>query len=154
MLTYNHEAWIASAIDSALAQSVPFSVEILVADDCSTDGTREIVREYAERHPETIRTFLPDQNLGVAGIWLRAARQCRGEYVAILEGDDYWTSPEKLARQVALLDSHRDWVSCFHGATLFTRRGASRRVRLRRPSIAMSSSWTTSCALASSPSSP
>lgn len=119
MLTYNHEAWIAAAIESALAQSTPFPVEILVADDCSTDGTRSIVREYAERHPERIRTFLPERNLGVKGIWLQAARRCRGEYVAILEGDDYWTSPEKLARQAALLDSHRDWVSCFHGATLF-----------------------------------
>jgi len=119
ILTYNHEAWIAAAIESALAQSAPFPFEILVADDCSTDGTRSIVREYAGRHPERIRTFLPERNLGVAGIWLRAARRCRGEYVAILEGDDYWTSPEKLARQAALLDSHRDWVSCFHGATLF-----------------------------------
>jgi glycosyltransferase involved in cell wall biosynthesis len=119
MLTYNHEAWIAQAIESALAQSTPFPVEILVADDCSTDGTRSIVGEYARRHPGRIRTFLPERNLGVAGIWLQAARRCRGEYVAILEGDDYWTSPEKLARQAALLDSHRDWVSCFHGATLF-----------------------------------
>jgi glycosyltransferase involved in cell wall biosynthesis len=123
MLTYNHEAWIASAIDSALAQVAPFPVEIVVADDCSNDGTRAIVREYAQRHPETIRTFLPERNLGVAGIWLQAARRCRGEYVAILEGDDYWTSPGKLARQAALLDSHRDWVSCFHGATLFDESG-------------------------------
>lgn len=123
MLTYNHEAWIASAIDSALAQSAPFPVEILVADDGSNDGTREIVREYARRHPDRIRTFLPERNLGIAGIWLQAARRCRGEYIAILEGDDYWTSPEKLARQVALLDSHRDWMSCFHGATLFHETG-------------------------------
>jgi glycosyltransferase involved in cell wall biosynthesis len=123
MLTYNHEAWIAAAIESALAQVAPFPVEIVVADDCSTDGTRAIVREYAQRRPETIRTFLPERNLGVAGIWLQAARHCRGEYVAILEGDDYWTSPAKLARQATLLDSHRDWVSCFHGATLFHESG-------------------------------
>lgn len=119
ILTYNHEAWIAAAIESALAQSAPFPVEILVADDCSTDGTRSIVREYAQRHPERIRTFLPERNLGVAGIWLQAARRCRGEYVAILEGDDYWTSPQKLARQAALLDARPGWSSCFHRATLF-----------------------------------
>jgi glycosyltransferase involved in cell wall biosynthesis len=123
ILTYNHAAWIAQAIESALMQEARFSVEILIADDCSTDGTRAIVQEYARRRPDAIRTFLPERNLGVAGIWLQAARRCRGEYVAILEGDDHWTSPEKLARQAALLDSHRDWVSCFHGATLFDDEG-------------------------------
>lgn len=119
VLTYNHVSWIAEALDSALGQKVPFEFELLVVDDFSTDGTREIVREYAARHPEMIRTFLPDRNLGIAGIWLQAARQCRGEYVAILEGDDYWTSPYKLARQAALLDSRPGWSSCFHRATLF-----------------------------------
>jgi glycosyltransferase involved in cell wall biosynthesis len=124
VLTYNHAAWIGTAIDSALAQVAPFPIEILVADDCSTDGTREIVREYALRHPDRIRAFLPERNLGVAGIWLQAARRCRGEYVAILEGDDYWTSTEKLARQAALLDAHPGWTSCFHRATLFHEDGS------------------------------
>jgi glycosyltransferase involved in cell wall biosynthesis len=124
MLTYNHEAWIAQALDSALEQVAPFQSEILVADDCSTDGTRAIVREYAERYPEDIRPFLPERNLGVAGIWLEAARQTRGDYIAILEGDDYWTSSKKLTKQVALLDSHPEWVSCFHRATLFHEDGS------------------------------
>jgi len=119
VLTYNHVSWIGRALDSALAQEAPFPVEILVADDCSRDGTREVVREYERRHPGRIRTFLPERNLGVEGIWLAAARHCRGEYVAILEGDDYWTSPVKLARQAALLDAHPQWTSCFHRATLF-----------------------------------
>jgi glycosyltransferase involved in cell wall biosynthesis len=119
VLTYNHASWIALALDSALEQEAPFAFELLVADDFSTDGTREIVRDYADRHPDLIRTFLPDRNLGVAGIWLQAARRCRGEYIAILEGDDYWTSPHKLAQQVALLDSRPGWSSCFHRATLF-----------------------------------
>lgn len=124
VLTHNHEAWIGAALDSALSQAAPFPFELLVADDCSSDGTRDVVREFAQRHPDRVRTFLPERNLGVAGIWLQAARRCRGEYIAILEGDDYWTSTEKLARQVALLDSHRDWISCFHGATLFHESGA------------------------------
>jgi glycosyltransferase involved in cell wall biosynthesis len=119
VLTCNHSAWITEALDSALAQQAPFAFELLVADDCSSDGTREVVREYAERHPDRLRTFLPEQNLGVEGIWLQAARQCRGEYIAILEGDDYWTSPHKLARQAALLDSRPGWSSSFHRATLF-----------------------------------
>jgi glycosyltransferase involved in cell wall biosynthesis len=119
VLTYNHAAWIGQALDSALAQETPFPYEILVADDCSSDGTRELVREYEWRHPGRIRTFLPERNLGVEGIWLAAARRCRGEYVAILEGDDYWTSPSKLAKQVALLETRPQWISCFHRATLF-----------------------------------
>lgn len=119
VLTHDHVDWIERALDSALDQRAPFEFELLVADDFSTDGTREKVSAYAERHPDRIRTFLPDRNLGVAGIWLQAARECRGEYVAILEGDDFWTSPDKLAKQVALLDSHPAWSTCFHRATLF-----------------------------------
>jgi len=119
VLTHDHVDWIGQALDSALAQQAPFEFELLVADDFSTDGTRERVLEYAARYPGRIRTFLPDRNLGVAGIWLQAARQCRGEYVAILEGDDYWTSPDKLAKQVSLLDGNSGWSTCFHRATLF-----------------------------------
>jgi len=124
VLTHDHAAWIARALDSAIEQEAPFPFEILVADDFSTDGTREVVLSYAERHPQLIHTFLPERNLGVAGIWLEAARRCRGEYIAILEGDDHWTSPEKLARQVGLLDAHPEWTSCFHRATLFHEDGA------------------------------
>jgi glycosyltransferase involved in cell wall biosynthesis len=124
VLTHDHVAWIGPALDSALEQEAPFPFEILVADDFSTDGTRSVVREYAQRHPQLIRTFLPDRNLGVAEIWLQAARRCRGEYIALLDGDDYWTSPEKLSRQAGLLDSHPEWTSCFHRATLFDDRGA------------------------------
>ncbi len=119
VLTHDHVEWIGAALDSALAQETAFEFELLVADDCSSDGTRAVVREYAERHPRLIRTFLPERNLGIAGIWLQAAGRCRGEYIAILEGDDHWTSPRKLARQVALMDSHPGWASCFHRATLF-----------------------------------
>jgi glycosyltransferase involved in cell wall biosynthesis len=119
VLTHDHVDWIGQALDSALSQEAPFPFEILVADDFSTDGTRERVLGHARRHPDLIRTYLPDRNLGVEGIWLEAARRCRGEYVAILEGDDYWTSPQKLAKQVALLDARPGWSSCFHRATLF-----------------------------------
>ncbi|HKT83742.1 MAG TPA: glycosyltransferase, partial [Solirubrobacterales bacterium] len=119
VLTHDHAAWIGEALESAVSQVAPFPFEVLVADDFSTDGTREIVREYERRYPELVRTFLPDRNLGVAGIWLEAARQCRGEYIALLDGDDYWTDSEKLARQAPLLDRNPSWASCFHRATLF-----------------------------------
>jgi glycosyltransferase involved in cell wall biosynthesis len=123
ILTHDHAGWIGAAIESAVAQRPPFEFEVLVADDFSTDGTREIVREYERRHPELVRTFLPERNLGVEGIWLEAARQCRGEYIALLDGDDFWTSAEKLTRQAVLLDAHPEWVSCFHRATLHDEEG-------------------------------
>jgi glycosyltransferase involved in cell wall biosynthesis len=135
ILTYNHVAWIAQALESAVSQEVPFAYEIVVADDCSSDGTREIVREYERRHPGLIRTFLPESNLGVRGIWPAAARSCRGEYVAVLEGDDYWTSPNKLATQAALLDARPGWTSCFHRATLFHDDGSAPR-RPATPALA------------------
>jgi glycosyltransferase involved in cell wall biosynthesis len=123
ILTHDHAGWIGAAIESAIAQKPPFEFEVLVADDFSTDGTREIVRDYEQRHPELLRTFLPDRNLGVEGIWLAAARQCRGDYIALLDGDDRWSGPEKLTRQAALLDAHPEWVSCFHRATLTDEEG-------------------------------
>lgn len=124
VLTHNHANWIGQALESALAQQAPFHFELLVADDRSSDGTREIVTEYARCHPDRVRTFLPERNLGVSNIWLAAARECRGELIAILEGDDYWTSPHKLARQAALLDARPGWSSCFHRATLFHEDGS------------------------------
>jgi len=123
ILTHDHAAWIGAAIESAVAQRPPFEFEVLIADDFSTDGTREIVRDYERRHPELVRTFMPDRNLGVEGIWLEAARRCKGEYIALLDGDDFWTSPEKLTRQAALLDAHPEWASCFHRATLIDEDG-------------------------------
>ncbi len=144
VLTYNHVAWIAQALESALAQEAPFAYEIVVADDCSSDGTREIVREYERRHPELMRTFLPERNLGVAGIWLAAARQCRGEYVAVLEGDDYWTSPQQ-ARQAggAARRPAAAGPVAFTGRPCSTRTRAVHRDRRRRPSTATYSSSTT-----------
>jgi glycosyltransferase involved in cell wall biosynthesis len=122
--TYNHENYVDPAIESALAQEVPFPFEILVAEDCSTDGTRGRVREHADRHPDLIRLLLPDRNLGAAGLLRWALAETRGEYVAFLNGDDHWTSPAKLRKQVELLDAHPDWIGCFCDATVFFEDGS------------------------------
>ncbi len=114
MLAYNHERWIAQALDSAVAQEVNFSYEIVIGEDCSTDRTREIVKHYAERYPEKIRLLLPETNLGARENARQTAASCGGQYVAMLEGDDYWLSPHKLQKQVDFLDSHGDFSFCFH----------------------------------------
>ncbi len=116
VMTYNHEHLIAPALDSVLMQETAFPCEILISEDCSTDGTREIVLGYRERHPDMIRLLLSERNLHSNEIVARGLRAARGRYVALLDGDDYWTSPQKLQRQVDFLDAHPECALCFHNA--------------------------------------
>ncbi len=116
--TYDHARFIAQAIESVLIQQTSFPFELVIGEDCSTDGTREIVEEYAERNPETIRTVLPEHNLGHGEIFRLALEATRGEFIAYLDGDDYWTSPLKLAEQVAFLEENGDCACCFHDVSL------------------------------------
>lgn len=122
LITYNHAPYIARAIESVLAQRTSFDFELLIGEDDSTDGTRAIVQEFAARHPERIRLFLRSRQdvIHVDGRptgrfnFMQTIGAARGEYVALLEGDDYWTSPEKLQRQVDFLEANRDCAACFH----------------------------------------
>jgi glycosyltransferase involved in cell wall biosynthesis len=116
--TYQQIAYIRDAIDGVLAQRTPFELEIVIADDCSSDGTREVLAEYRDRHPELIRLLLPERNLGPTEIFRHAVAELRGRYVAWLDGDDYWTDTEKLARQVEALRARPGWAGCFHNATV------------------------------------
>lgn len=125
LITHNHEQFIAQALDSALEQQVTFDYEIVVSDDCSTDNTRQIVVEYQQRHPETIRIASPERNLGVNRNLVHTLHACRGEYIALLEGDDFWTSPTKLQDQLSFLESHPECVICFHSAKMFHEDGGS-----------------------------
>jgi glycosyltransferase involved in cell wall biosynthesis len=112
---YEHERYIGRALEGVLEQrGVPF--EVLVGDDASTDGTRDVIERYARAHPRLIRTFLPERNLGHGGSVLFKAllERAQGEYVAGLDGDDFWTSPDKLRRQVAYMDEHPGCAMCFH----------------------------------------
>ncbi len=88
VMTYNHAGFIAQALDSALAQRTDFSFEILISEDCSTDGTREAVIEYAERHPGKIRLLLSTVNLRSNAVVSRGIAAARGAYLAFLDGDD------------------------------------------------------------------
>ncbi|HKO38096.1 MAG TPA: glycosyltransferase [Solirubrobacterales bacterium] len=116
--TYQHRDYISDALDGILAQRTPFEIEIVVADDCSTDGTRELLLAYRERHPDRIRLLLPERNLGPSEIFRRSVGELRGEFVAWLDGDDYWTDEEKLAKQVQALRAHPQWSACFHNAAI------------------------------------
>ncbi len=115
LTSFEHERYIARALDGVLAQrGVDF--ELLVGDDASTDGTRTVIAEYARAHPGVIRTFLPQRNLGNGGkaIFRELIEMARGDYLTVLDGDDYWTALDKLQRQVAYLDEHPECSMCFH----------------------------------------
>jgi glycosyltransferase involved in cell wall biosynthesis len=115
MTSFQHERFITRALDGVLEQrGVEF--ELLVGDDASTDGTRAVIAEYARAHPDVIRTLLPQRNLGGAGkaIFADLTEMARGDYLAMLDADDYWTAPDKLRRQVTYLDQHPECSMCFH----------------------------------------
>lgn len=128
---YNHAAFIRQALDGVLAQVTDFPVEILVGEDNSTDGTREIVREYAGKYPGRITAFFHDDasKLRINGRLTGRAnlahnlKSARGEYIALLDGDDYWIDETKLARQVAHLDSDRTLSTSFHDAVVVDENG-------------------------------
>src|SRR3954451_4471341 len=100
IITYNQEKFIEQAVRSALMQRVNFPYEIVVGEDCSTDGTREIVKRLADENPGRIRAHFRDRNLGMHMNHRATFAACTGKYVAMLEGDDYWTDPLKLQKQV------------------------------------------------------
>lgn len=113
MVTYNHEKFLAQALDSALMQTVNFDYEIIVGEDCSTDNTRSILMDYYSKFPDRIKPILHEQNIGPHENTASVFAACTGEYVALLEGDDYWTDPLKLQKQVDFLDANRDYSLCF-----------------------------------------
>lgn len=126
IITYRHAAFIRQCVESALAQETDFPFEIIVGEDESDDGTREICLALATEHPEHVRlvlnrrqdvTLVDGRPRGTNNL-MRTLAVARGEFVALCEGDDYWTDAQKLATQVAYLREHTDCVGCFHEATL------------------------------------
>ncbi len=111
--TYNQEKYIGHTLESIVSQKVNFEYEVLVGDDCSTDGNAAIIKEYAEKYPDIIIPILREKNLGMGGNVADLTMRVTGEYVAFIEGDDYWIDENKLQKQVDFLDSHPDYVACF-----------------------------------------
>jgi glycosyltransferase involved in cell wall biosynthesis len=114
LITYNHENYIRQAIESVLMQKVNFDWELIIAEDCSTDTTRAIVLEYKEKHPDFIKLILQEKNVGPAKNWLDLIEAPKAKYIAYFEGDDYWTDPLKLQKQVDFLEKNEEYGICFH----------------------------------------
>ena len=109
MITYNHEPYIAQAIEGVLMQKTDFPIELIIGEDCSTDSTREIVLDYQKKYPDIIRVVTSEYNVGMIKNGLRTTKSCRGKYIAFCEGDDYWTDPYKLQKQVDFLEANLDY---------------------------------------------
>lgn len=120
VITYNHERFLHQTLDAVLAQQVNFEYEVIVSDDCSQDATPSIVAAYHARFPERIVPLLHKTNLGGFGKnnTLAALAACRGEYIAALDGDDYWTDTLKLQKQVDFLEANPRFSACFHNAQI------------------------------------
>jgi glycosyltransferase involved in cell wall biosynthesis len=116
VLAYNHERYIAQALDSVLMQETDFDYEIVVLEDCSTDGTREILLRYQKQYPRKIRLRLAERNECSNKPFAEEIEAAPTPYIAMLDGDDYWTSPKKLQKQVEFLRAHPECVLCFHNA--------------------------------------
>lgn len=119
LITYNHEPFIAQSIEGILAQETEYTYEIDVIEDCSTDRTQEILLKYKELYPEKINLYLNKKNVGTLSppqqkVFHKGFRVLKGEYIAILEGDDYWSCPNKLQKQVAFLDANPEYMACAH----------------------------------------
>ena len=117
MLAYNHEKYIEEAIDSVLMQETDFPFEIVIHDDCSTDSTAAIIRRYEEKFPTIVRPIYRTENhysKRDGTIPVLIDQMTRGTYIALCEGDDFWTDPTKLQRQCDVLRSHPDYPICFH----------------------------------------
>ena len=115
--TYNHVLFIRQCLDGFVMQKTKFPIEILIHDDASTDGTQDIIREYEAKYPNIIKPIYQKENQYSKGVKVSLVynySRVKGKYIALCEGDDYWTDPYKLQKQVDFLESHPDYVMCSH----------------------------------------
>ena len=120
---YNHKEYIAKALDSVLMQETDFEYEIVIGEDCSTDGTREILIAYQKKYPEKIKLLLHEENLGQMKNSIATWQACQGIYVAMLDSDDYWGDPLKLQKQVDFLETHSEFAISYHDSNLVDDKG-------------------------------
>jgi glycosyltransferase involved in cell wall biosynthesis len=122
-ITYNHKKFISQAINSFLMQETNFHFDIIVADDCSNDGALDILKTFSDKYPDKIKLISTEKNLGTHGNLMNCLKFCTGKYIAICEGDDYWTDPLKLQKQVDFLENNSSYVICCHYTRVINENG-------------------------------
>lgn len=124
LITYNHEKYIRKALDSVFSQATDFPFEVVIGEDCSTDNTRSILLEYKEKYQDKCKLLFRKENLGCPTLNVyQTMMECRGKYMAFLEGDDYWTDSYKLQKQVDFLEKHDEYIAVAHGCQLIDAEG-------------------------------
>ena len=119
MMTRNHESFIIQAVESVVGQQCDFPIELLIGEDYSSDGTRDICKLLQEKYPNLIRLIVSSENVGITKNFLRLVCRSKGSYIALLEGDDYWVVSDKLKKQVEMMEANPDYSWC--GAKTFNR---------------------------------
>ncbi len=122
-ITYNQEKYIAEALEGFLMQKTDFNYEIIIGDDCSTDGTRNIIEDYCERFPGKIQLLIKEANGGAVKNILRTLIKGNGKYIAMCDGDYYWTDSRKLQMQVDFMENHPDSSICCHYSRVIDEHG-------------------------------
>lgn len=126
IITYNQKDFVRQCIDGVLMQETTFDYELVIGDDFSTDGTRELILEYANNYPNKIQLNLRNKRgKGVPGKenFLTTLALCKNKYVSLCDGDDYWTDPHKLQKQVDFLEANPDYAICAHNVQILSQNG-------------------------------
>ncbi|MBN2165652.1 MAG: glycosyltransferase [Marinilabiliaceae bacterium] len=114
MITYNHKTYIKEAIEGVLMQITKFPIKLIIGEDNSQDNTRLICEDYQRKFPDLIELLPSKENLGMMPNFIRTLKACNGKYIALCEGDDYWTDPLKLQKQIDILENNPNLIACHH----------------------------------------
>lgn len=128
--TYNHEKYIAMALDSVLSQYIPYSFEVLVGEDCSKDQTKEILKDYEKKYPGFFTVYYRNKNMygSIPSNSLDLYLRTKGKYIITLEGDDYWIDNNKIRKQLEFLEDHTEYIACAHNCLVVDENGNPRNV--------------------------
>jgi glycosyltransferase involved in cell wall biosynthesis len=114
IITYNQEKYIAECLEGILMQRIPYEFEIILSDDCSTDSTSLKAEYILKQNCHNYKILKNDQNTGISKNYQKGFNECKGEYIAVIEGDDYWTDPDRIYKHITFLESHRECVMSFN----------------------------------------
>ena len=134
-LTYGHEKYIRQAIEGILMQVGDFDLELIIADDQSPDRTSQIINEFIQVNPEKapfIKYTRHSENIGVMNNFVWALNQCKGDYIALCDGDDYWTDTKKLQKQLKVLENSSQFSACFTDALIVTSNSEEKKKYLKK----------------------
>ncbi len=117
--TYNHEKFIGACLDGFVMQETDFPFQVIISDDVSKDKTRDIIKKYQKKYPDIIKPIFREKNLGAMDNFIETLNMVDTKYVALCDGDDFWTDKDKLQKQVTFLEEHEDYNICFHSTKIF-----------------------------------